>query len=292
MSTAVVGSSSHSLRPRRVNIGGGGGGGVGAVGFDEKKSAAPGTTDSSECRGTSLLNALGILHPELGDSPNLTAVPTAVVDETDDHLSPIAALHEADTNTTHGATTNAIAIANGAVPANIAAPVDAVAVGGGGGGGAAAAGGGGGGGARTFKAYSLEEVSKHTTKSDCWLAISGKVYRVDESWFKHHPGGEMILLNLAGQDVTDPFIVFHPHTVSQKLLPAFQIGVVEGWAPTAMQREFHEMRVKLEHEGLFNTDFMFYVKKLLVQLVLIGLAGLLLLLTRTYTLLGRCMFRP
>lgn len=37
------------------------------------------------------------------------------------------------------------------------------------------------------KAYTLEELKEHTTESDCWLAIHGKVYNVTD-FLDEHPG--------------------------------------------------------------------------------------------------------
>jgi len=51
--------------------------------------------------------------------------------------------------------------------------------------------------------YTLDQVAEHDNKSDCWLAIDGKVYDVTpfiESGL--HPGGEQILLG-CGKDATD-----------------------------------------------------------------------------------------
>ncbi|GKC42542.1 delta(8)-fatty-acid desaturase [Tanacetum coccineum] len=53
-----------------------------------------------------------------------------------------------------------------------------------------------------------EELQKHTKASDLWISIQGKVYNVIE-WAKIHPGGDIPLTNLAGQEVIDAFIAFH-----------------------------------------------------------------------------------
>jgi cytochrome b involved in lipid metabolism len=37
------------------------------------------------------------------------------------------------------------------------------------------------------KAYTLEELKQHTTETDCWLAINGKVYNVTD-FLDEHPG--------------------------------------------------------------------------------------------------------
>ncbi|KAK8288962.1 hypothetical protein V6Z12_D07G159000 [Gossypium hirsutum] len=63
---------------------------------------------------------------------------------------------------------------------------------------------------------SAEELKEHNKSGDLWISIQGKVYDVSE-WAKEHPGGEIPLLNLAGQDVTDAFLAYHPGTAWQYL---------------------------------------------------------------------------
>merc|ERR1719188_2254299 len=65
---------------------------------------------------------------------------------------------------------------------------------------------GGGGG------YSMEEVAKHTAKSDCWVVVSGQVLDVT-SFLSQHPGGELAILTFAGKDATEEFDMIHPPDV-------------------------------------------------------------------------------
>jgi cytochrome b involved in lipid metabolism len=48
------------------------------------------------------------------------------------------------------------------------------------------------------------EVSQHSTKHDLWVTIHDKVYNVT-SFVDEHPGGEEVLLDVAGQDATEAF---------------------------------------------------------------------------------------
>jgi fatty acid desaturase/predicted heme/steroid binding protein len=54
-----------------------------------------------------------------------------------------------------------------------------------------------------------EELAKHNTKEDCWVAMDGKVYDVT-SWIPKHPGGSDVLILSAGRDVTNLFESYHP----------------------------------------------------------------------------------
>lgn len=61
-----------------------------------------------------------------------------------------------------------------------------------------------------------DDLKKHNQPGDLWISIQGKVYDVSH-WVKSHPGGEAAILNLAGQDVTDAFIAYHPGTAWRHL---------------------------------------------------------------------------
>merc|ERR1712048_1085328 len=79
--------------------------------------------------------------------------------------------------------------------------------------------GGGGGG------YTMEEVAKHTTKTDCWVVVSGQVLDVTK-FLGEHPGGELAILTFAGKDATEEFNMIHPPDVIPKYAPDAIIGVV------------------------------------------------------------------
>merc|ERR1712151_283012 len=56
--------------------------------------------------------------------------------------------------------------------------------------------------------YSLEEVAKHTSKTDCWVVVSGQVLDVTK-FLGEHPGGELAILTFAGKDATEEFNMIH-----------------------------------------------------------------------------------
>mmetsp|Transcript_26554 Transcript_26554/g.43481 ORF Transcript_26554/g.43481 Transcript_26554/m.43481 type:complete len:124 (+) Transcript_26554:218-589(+) len=76
---------------------------------------------------------------------------------------------------------------------------------------------------RLFKS---SEVAKHSSKSDCWVIVKGKVYNVTE-FLSVHPGGAGVILAQAGEDATDEFVSSHPPTTFT-LLAKWYIGDVEG----------------------------------------------------------------
>merc|ERR1719352_1591903 len=82
--------------------------------------------------------------------------------------------------------------------------------------------GGGGGGGMT-----MAEVAKHTTKSDCWVVVSGQVLDVTK-FLGEHPGGELAILTFAGKDATEEFNMIHPPDVIGKYAPDAVIGMIGG----------------------------------------------------------------
>ena len=77
----------------------------------------------------------------------------------------------------------------------------------------------------TVKEYSVEEVSKHNTESDCWIIVNGQV--LDATRFLNkHPGGKQVLLLWAGKDATTEFNMFHKKDAIEKYAPEIIIGNV------------------------------------------------------------------
>ncbi|KAE8821851.1 Fatty acid desaturase 2-like protein [Hordeum vulgare] len=67
---------------------------------------------------------------------------------------------------------------------------------------------------------STKELQAHAATDDLWISISGDVYDVTP-WLRHHPGGEVPLITLAGQDATDAFMAYHPPSVRPHLCRFF-----------------------------------------------------------------------
>lgn len=108
-----------------------------------------------------------------------------------------------------------------------------------------------------LRLYSIEDVRKHNTKEDCWVIVDGKVYDVT-SWIERHPGGELLILDVAGMDITDAFLVNHLSWVREKLLPHYQVGYVRDYAPSAMSKDFCDMALMLEKNGWYTTSYWYY----------------------------------
>ena len=72
----------------------------------------------------------------------------------------------------------------------------------------------------------MEEVAKHNTEDDAWLVIDGAVYNIS-SFASMHPGGEQILIDSAGQDVTDDFWGLHREEVLNKFHDKLCVGYID-----------------------------------------------------------------
>lgn len=73
------------------------------------------------------------------------------------------------------------------------------------------------------------ETAKHNTEEDLWVIIDHKVYDLTD-FVDAHPGGSVVLAQVAGQDATDAFYNLHRHEVLQQYSD-FCIGTVEGEKP-------------------------------------------------------------
>jgi cytochrome b involved in lipid metabolism len=73
--------------------------------------------------------------------------------------------------------------------------------------------------------YTLEEVSRHRNRNDCWLAIDGLVLDVTHFLGKH-PMGDDIILEHAGTDATAVFgRSIHSDTAYEMMLN-YKIGTL------------------------------------------------------------------
>ncbi|SCQ16169.1 cytochrome b5-like heme/steroid binding protein, putative [Plasmodium ovale] len=73
------------------------------------------------------------------------------------------------------------------------------------------------------KTFTREEVSKHNKKNDAWVIYKNKVYNVTY-YILYHPGGEDILLEQAGQDVTDHIFQYHSWVNVERILQHNYVG--------------------------------------------------------------------
>lgn len=73
------------------------------------------------------------------------------------------------------------------------------------------------------KEFTYAEISEHSTKKDLWVVIYDKVYSCG-SFIDEHPGGEEVLMDLAGQDATDSFEDVGHSDEAREILKGLAIG--------------------------------------------------------------------
>ncbi|CAK5281401.1 unnamed protein product [Mycena citricolor] len=76
------------------------------------------------------------------------------------------------------------------------------------------------------KEYTMEEVAKHTSKDDVWVAVNGQVLDVTK-FLPDHPGGEKAIMLYAGRDATEEFNMLHAPQVIPRYAPEVVIGTVK-----------------------------------------------------------------
>ena len=80
------------------------------------------------------------------------------------------------------------------------------------------------------KEFTLEEVAKHNTKSDCWCVVKNGVLNLT-SFLGNHPGGEDSILNFAGKDATESFDMLHEDNVVKRYAKDCVLGVLKDKKP-------------------------------------------------------------
>ncbi|KAG6575202.1 Delta(8)-fatty-acid desaturase 2, partial [Cucurbita argyrosperma subsp. sororia] len=101
------------------------------------------------------------------------------------------------------------------------------------------------------KYITSEELLKHNKPGDLWISIQGKVYNVTD-WAKEHPGGDTPFLNLAGHDVTDAFIAYHPGTAWAYLDRLFTGFHLEDFHVSEVSKDYRRLASEFSRQGLFE----------------------------------------
>ncbi|EMG47333.1 Cytb5 Cytochrome b5 [Candida maltosa Xu316] len=84
----------------------------------------------------------------------------------------------------------------------------------------------------TTTVYDYEEISKHKTHDDLWVVLNGKVYDIT-SYIDEHPGGEEVIIDVAGTDATEAFDDIGHSDEAHEILQKLYIGNLKGAKPVA-----------------------------------------------------------
>ncbi|KAJ5669557.1 hypothetical protein N7462_010627 [Penicillium macrosclerotiorum] len=76
------------------------------------------------------------------------------------------------------------------------------------------------------KEFTLKEVAGHNTKKDLYMVIHDKVYDCT-SFVDEHPGGEEVLLDVAGQDGSEAFEDVGHSDEAREILDGLLVGSVK-----------------------------------------------------------------
>ncbi|XP_076654410.1 cytochrome b5 isoform X2 [Halictus rubicundus] len=74
--------------------------------------------------------------------------------------------------------------------------------------------------------YTRAEVTKHKDANDLWVIINRKVYNLS-SFLLKHPGGGEILMQVGGEDATEPFEDLGHSSYARKMMVEYEIGEIE-----------------------------------------------------------------
>ncbi|XP_074562730.1 delta(8)-fatty-acid desaturase 2-like [Curcuma longa] len=104
------------------------------------------------------------------------------------------------------------------------------------------------------RSISSEELRAHNKPTDLWISIQGKIYDAT-AWAAVHPGGDLPLLALAGQDITDAFIAYHPGSVWAFLAnnPSLRfVGQLSDYRVSDVSKDYRRLVAEFSRLGLFD----------------------------------------
>lgn len=76
------------------------------------------------------------------------------------------------------------------------------------------------------KVITAEEMAKHTSKEDCWVALHGKVFAISP-FLDDHPGGAKAILLYGGKDATKEFDMLHKFDIIDKYAMDYYVGELQ-----------------------------------------------------------------
>ncbi|MCD7465940.1 Delta 8 Fatty Acid Desaturase [Datura stramonium] len=101
------------------------------------------------------------------------------------------------------------------------------------------------------KYITAEELKKHNKQDDLWISIQGKCYNVTD-WVKEHPGGDIPIRSLAGQEATDAFIAFHPGSAWKYLDKFFTGYYLKDYEVSEVSKDYRKLCTDFAKAGMFE----------------------------------------
>lgn len=81
-----------------------------------------------------------------------------------------------------------------------------------------------------------DEVKAHSSESNLWLVLHGKVYDVS-GYISEHPGGEEVMLEQAGLDASQAFDDIGHSEDAKSLLKEYYVGDITGQKPAVSPKK-------------------------------------------------------
>lgn len=78
-----------------------------------------------------------------------------------------------------------------------------------------------------IKEYTADEVAEHNSVDDLWVIYNGEVYDVTK-YVDEHPGGEEVIVDVAGGDATEAFDDIGHSDEAREVLALLKIGKLQG----------------------------------------------------------------
>ncbi|CAI5760181.1 unnamed protein product [Candida verbasci] len=83
--------------------------------------------------------------------------------------------------------------------------------------------------------YDYDEIEKHKSHDDLWVVLNGKVYDISR-YIDEHPGGEEVILDVAGTDATEAFDDIGHSDEAHEILQKLYIGNLKGAKQVEVKR--------------------------------------------------------
>ncbi|KID82932.1 cytochrome b5 [Metarhizium guizhouense ARSEF 977] len=115
------------------------------------------------------------------------------------------------------------------------------------------------------KEFTIEELSKYNTKEELFVAIRGYVYDVT-GFLEDHPGGDEVLIDVAGQEATEAYDDAGHSEDADKTLDKFLVGRLNAPAGAGAGKTRNKGTMGSTHKSLQNLLLrtMFYLVAILV----------------------------
>ncbi|KAF8023202.1 hypothetical protein BT93_F0646 [Corymbia citriodora subsp. variegata] len=99
------------------------------------------------------------------------------------------------------------------------------------------------------RVFTLSQVAQHKSRKDSWFVINGRVLNVT-SFLEEHPGGEEVLLELAGKDASKAFQDIGHSKAAQSMLLKYQVGILEGHTVQDQDADKYASLKEAKKEGM------------------------------------------